>query len=200
MKRQWVVKVSGALFVLSVLLLVVSPMVIHRYYENGVLQLWSARYTKAAARLDAARTDGQRFYPLTELAMGAFYLGLTNEARGYAQRLLAMAPRFQHTWNYGNAIHDGNAVLGRIAVRQGRLDDARRYLIEAGKTPGSPQLNSFGPDMGLAQDLLKRGERATVIEYLNLCRRFWEMQRNLLDGWAQAIKAGKTPDLEDKYQ
>jgi hypothetical protein len=85
-------------------------------------------------------------------------------------------------------------------VQEGRLDDAKRCLIEAGKTPGSPQLDSFGPDMGLAQDLLERGERETVLEYLKLCRRFWDGHGYLLDRWSQEIKAGKTPDLEDKYQ
>jgi tetratricopeptide (TPR) repeat protein len=185
--------------VLGGILLAVSPLLVRHYYQNAELQLWRDRYTKAAKRLDTATEDHQRFYPLTELATSALYLGFTNEARAYAQRLLAMTPQFQDSWNYGNAVHDGNEVLGRIAVQEGRLDDAKRFLIEAGKTPGSPQLDSFGPDMGLAQDLLEKGERETVLEYLKLCRRFWKHRGDLLDQWSQAIKAGKTPDLQDKY-
>lgn len=84
-------------------------------------------------------------------------------------------------------------------MQAGRLDEAKRCLIEAGKNPGSPQLDNLGPDMGLAQDLLERGERETVLEYLKLCRKFWKDSRDLLDQWSQAIKAGKTSDLEDNY-
>jgi tetratricopeptide (TPR) repeat protein len=199
-KRQWVVKVLGTLLAVGGLLLAVSPLLIRHYYRNREFQLWRDRHARAVKRLDTATKDGQRFFPLTELAQSALYLGLTNDARGYAQRLIAMAPQFHNSWNYGNAIHDGNEVLGRIAVREGRLDEAKRCLIEAGKTPGSPQLDSFGPDMGLAQDLLERGERETVLEYLKLCRSFWEERGALLDRWSREIKAGTTPDLQDIYQ
>lgn len=70
----------------------------------------------AAKRLEQATTDEARFCPLTELAKGALCFGATSESRAYAQRLLAMAPQFKEDWNYGNAIHDGNEVLGIIAV------------------------------------------------------------------------------------
>jgi hypothetical protein len=87
-------------------------------------------------------------------------------------------------------------VLGRIAVREGRIEDAKRFLIEAGKSPGSPQLDSFGPDMGLAKDLLEKGERDTVLEYFQLCRKFWEVgRRGKLDQWTKDVKAGKMPDF-----
>ena len=196
-KQQWIVKVGWILAVCGGLLIVVGPMAVAHYYKNVELRFWKDRYTKSAERLDKATTDHERFYPLTELARSALYLGFTNDARGYAQRLLTMSPQFQEDWNYGNAIHDGNEVLGRIALQEERLEDAKRFLIEAGKSPGSPQLDSFGPDMGLAQALLERGERETVLEYLKLCRRFWKVGR--LDQWSEAIKAGKTPDLQNKY-
>lgn len=198
-RQRSLAKIVGTVAVLGGILIVVSLLLVHHYYQKAERQLWKDRYAAAASRLDTATEDHERFYPLTELAQSALYLGFTNDARAYAQRLLAMAPNFKDSWNYGNAVHDGNAVLGRIAVQEGRLDDAKRFLIEAGKTPGSPQLDSFGPDMRLAQDLLERGERETVLEYLKLCRRFWEHSGDLLDQWSQAIKAGKTPDLQDKY-
>ena len=55
-------------------------------------------------------------------------------------------------------------VLGLLALNQGNVKPASQYL-DAGSTPGSPQLNSFGPDMSLAQALLEKGERDTVLEY-----------------------------------
>ena len=36
---------------------------------------------------------------------------------------------------------------------------AGKYLVEAAHTPGSPQLNSFGPNVTLAKELLEMGLR-----------------------------------------
>jgi hypothetical protein len=54
------------------------------------------------------------------------------------------------TGTYGNAIQDGNIVLCRIALLDGKVEAAKVSLKEAGKTPGSPQLGSFGPNMSPA--------------------------------------------------
>jgi hypothetical protein len=102
-------------------------------------------------------------------------------------------PKYKTDWNYGNAVQDANLVLGRLAVREGKLEAAKKYLLASGKSHGSPQMNSFGPNMALAEDLLKKGERDTVLEYLMLCRRFWKMDNGKLDQWTQEVMAGKTP-------
>ena len=75
------------------------------------------------------------------------------------------------------------------------MDDAKRHLLEAGKSPGSPQMDSFGPNMSLAKDLIEKGERDVVVEYFGLCRTFWKMDRGRLDEWTQTVKAGKTPNF-----
>jgi hypothetical protein len=49
--------------------------------------------------------------------------------------------------------------LGLIAVHKNDIETARRELLESGKTPGSPTLNSFGPNMILAKELLEKGAR-----------------------------------------
>ena len=82
-------------------------------------------------------------------------------------------------------------VLGRIAVIDGRIADAGRFLAEAGNTPGSPQLNSFGPNMTLARDLLQRGETVPVLAYFEQVRRFWKMGGERLDAWSAAVEAGR---------
>ena len=46
-------------------------------------------------------------------------------------------------------------------------------LRAAGHTPGSPQLDSFGPDIRLAWDLLQRGQDQAVLDYLHDVARFW---------------------------
>lgn len=134
-----------------------------------------------------------RFYDLSDLAKVAFASGKMDEAREYAEELLTLAPQHKGDWNYGNAIHHGNLILGRIALRDGRIDDAKNLLLEAGKSPGSPQMNSFGPNMSLAKDLLEKGEQEVVLEYFELCRKFWNMGHDNLDGWAKDVKSGNTP-------
>lgn len=128
-------------------------------------------------------------------------------------------------WFYGNSVHDYNQWLGLVALRENRLEEARHYLIMAGKSPGSPQLNSFGPDMILAQKLLKRGphEREAVLLYLDLVADFWAYtppdrldriekehpgatarfqklsaeNRQKIEMWKQQIREGKNPTLNN---
>jgi tetratricopeptide (TPR) repeat protein len=139
--------------------------------------------------------QSSRFYALSKEAKENFAAGRIEQARKDAGELLQLLPRFQGDWNYGNAVHDANFVLGRIAVKEGRIDEAKKYLIAAGKSPGSPQLNSFGPNMSLANDLLQKGQKDVVLEYFELCRGFWRMDRGRLNQWSQDVKAGIAPSF-----
>ncbi len=152
-------------------------------------------YEEAAMILGHSDSSSVQFHALGSAAKGAFVVGRPDEALGYAQELLELAPRFKGDWNYGNAIHDGNLVLGRVAVKEGRLDDARQYLLAAGKTPGSPQLDTFGPNMSLAKDLLEAGEKESVLQYFDLCKQFWKMGGGDLSRWSRSVKWGGTPDF-----
>jgi len=145
--------------------------------------------------LAKATTEQERFYALNDAAKDSFVQGKKEDARRYAEELLALIPKYQGDWNYGNAIQDANLVLGRIAVTEGRLDDAKQHLLAVGKSPGSPQMNSFGPNMSLAKDLLEKGERDVVLEYFELCRKFWKLERGNLDQCRDEVKAGKVPDF-----
>jgi tetratricopeptide (TPR) repeat protein len=153
------------------------------------------RLQRAMKELDAAKTSEERFYALNDAAKESFVVGKIEDARKCAQELIVLLPQFQRDWNYGNAMQDANLVLGRIAVHEGRIDDAKHYLLEAGKSPGSPQMDSFGPNMSLAKDLLEKGERQAVLDYFELCRKFWEMSDGRLDKWSQQVKDGKIPDF-----
>jgi hypothetical protein len=139
--------------------------------------------------------EQNRFYGLDAVAMTAFEAGDIGKAETYANELLKLAARYRESWNYGNAIHKGNIVLGRIRLRQGDLEKAKSYLLSAGATPGSPQLNSFGPNMTLAKELLEKGERDVVLHYFDLCRKFWKLPEDRLDVWTADVKAGKIPDF-----
>ncbi len=145
------------------------------------------------------KTSGQRgrdlFYNLADLAKRALDAGENDKAEAYSKQLLQMAPRYSKDWNYGNAIFYGNFVLGRIAVKRGSLKQAGQYLLAAGATPGSAQLDSFGPNMILAKELLQKGQSGVVLQYLALCRNFWEDGHRQLDEWSAEVRNGGIPDF-----
>jgi len=147
------------------------------------------------ARLQKAKSEEDRFYALGDAAKQAFTKGDYTDAKTCAEELATLAPKYKGNWNYGNAIQDSNVVLGRLALREGRVEDAKSHLIEAGKSPGSPQMNSFGPNVSLAKDLLEKGEKQIVIEYFTLCKSFWEMHRGRLDDWIALAQGGRVPDF-----
>lgn len=157
----------------------------------------NARQAFEAFREAAATQRGEeRFDTLDYLAAAALQTGEMSAARSVAEELLKLAPDYRKNWNYGNAIYTGNAILGQVALAEGDVEAARRYLLAAGDTPGSPQLNSFGPDLALAQALLDRGENETVLTFLEKISKFWSMDRGKLDVWMKAIRAGKKPRLD----
>jgi len=90
---------------------------------------------------------------------------------------------------------DGHMVLGRVALKRGDVETAKRELLLAGATPGSPQLDSFGPNMSLAKDLLEKKQADTVIEYFALCGKFWKLEDGNLKRWSVLAKAGEMPDF-----
>jgi len=75
------------------------------------------------------------------------------------------------------------------------VEIAERELLLAGATPGSPQLDSFGPNMSLAKDLLEHKQSDTVVEYFRLCAKFWDLERGSLKRWSVLAKAGEMPDF-----
>ena len=148
-----------------------------------------------AERELAAASATKRVYRLGDAAKAAFDRGDFAKAARYADELERLTASSPHDWNYGNAIQDVNLVHGRLALRAGKKDAANAFLLAAGRSPGSPQMDSFGPNMSLANDLLRAGERDVVIEYFDLCRVFWRDGHPLLDQWTADVRAGRTPQF-----
>jgi hypothetical protein len=119
--------------------------------------------------------------------------------RDTAERVLVDNETCRRTYLYGNAIHWANIALGWAALAHDDLEAAAEHLVRAGKTPGSPQLNSFGPDRDLARALLDRGERTSVLTYLGDCARFWAENEALIEQWSAAIERGEPTRLEPAY-
>lgn len=139
------------------------------------------------------KDDLYRFYLLTKMAPIAVDAGSLPKAFRYATRLLRSASKYRKDWNHGNALHHAHSALGRVALRRKRIPDAKKHLVASARTKGSPQLNSFGPTFDLAAELLARGEGKTVVRYLELCRKFWNMGEKSIDAWTRGIReSGKT--------
>lgn len=139
-----------------------------------------------------------RIHSLPKRARAAFDAGELKFAKQFADECLALtksAELDEYFQNDGNAIHQGHLVLGRVALREGDLEQAKAHLIESGKTTGSPQLGSFGPNMSLAKELLEQGEREIVLEYLEMCEKFWERGSDRLAEWKDQITNGKVPQF-----
>ncbi len=141
-----------------------------------------------------------------DLAQAALEAGETELAKKHAAETLQKNTDTKN-WNYGNIIHDANQILGRCALREGKLADAKAHLLKAGATPGSPQLNSFGPQLQLARELLEKGEKEAVLQYLVLVSKFSASDNEelalgkqvsneyaaLIAGWKREIAEGKIP-------
>jgi hypothetical protein len=163
--------------------------------EKGDPQSPKQRLRLALSKLAEADAPEKRFYALGAAAKESFAAGKIEDAQKYAQELMTLLPSFQASRDYGNAISDANLVLGRIAVHNGNIEDAKRYLITAGESPVTPQLENYGPNMSLAKDLLLKGERQVVLDYFEQCRTSWINDGGRLGQWSQQVTAGKVPDF-----
>jgi hypothetical protein len=131
---------------------------------------------------------------LARLARTAYAAHEYRKAESYAVEALEASKRGVFWWT-GDAIHDGNLVLGRLALRRGDAIAAGQFLVAAGQTPGGSNLASTGPGMALARDLLRAGEKDVVITYLEECRSFWNANRGKLAEWLALVRAGLLPDF-----
>ena len=165
-------------------------------------QRWNGATTYSTPELD-------RFYSLSAKMSAAYKADQLGAADALAQEYLQLAKRFPCNWNYGNAIHNANSILGLVALREGRKAQAVSYLGAAGATPGSPQLDSFGPSLLLARELAKVGEHKAAANYLRSVQRFWRARDMSTTGllfpyladpdpistWIKELDKGRVPDF-----
>ena len=137
-----------------------------------------------------------KFLLLPNMSKSAIMIKNTEVAQKYSDELIFLADKYKNSWNYGNAIHDANMVLGLIALDKNNLDKAKCYLLKAGETPGSPQITNFGPNLLLAKALLDIGEHQTVLKYFRSLTNVWKNDDKRLNTWISTIEDGGTPYLE----
>lgn len=112
---------------------------------------------------------------LQEEGWAALAAGDSIGAMAIGDRLLELAGEVtEEDWNnFGSLLHDGHIFRSCSLLRRGDVDGATAELDAAGQTPGSPTLNSFGPDITLAWELLQQGQDEAVIKYFHDVSRFW---------------------------
>jgi hypothetical protein len=165
--------------------------------ENEHKNLESASHTSPSNEHNNMEEseEEKRFYGLTKSLQEKYEAGEIQEVKSSISEIKGLLPNYEDNWNYGNAVHKMNIVAGRIALQEGKIEEAKMYLISAGKTKGSPQLNSFGPDMTLAKELLEKGEGEVVIQYFNLCSVFWKREFSSLNKWKEIVQKGEIPEF-----
>ncbi|WP_116124682.1 hypothetical protein [Lewinella sp. IMCC34183] len=119
------------------------------------------------------------------------YLAVNSIAQDYLQA----AEQHRNSSHYGNAIHQANTLLGLVHLQEGDVERAATCLLDSARTPGSPQLTAFGPNMLLAAGLLEAGERHSVLRYLKECRKLWKLSFGSLWRWRRQILRGGSPDF-----
>lgn len=150
------------------------------------------RYEKL---LEAATDSYEKFALTMKASTAALAAGETKKAKVYAQSTLQQADALSINSIDGTAIHVGNLVLGHVVLAEGDVTEAKRLLLEAGKTKGSPPLDTFGPNMRLAKELLAMGEKEVVLQYFDLCAKFWELHHDRLDEWKAIVIKGGIPNF-----
>jgi hypothetical protein len=86
-------------------------------------------------------------------------------------------------------------VLGRVALDQGDVATAKVELMTSLNFAGYQK-----PDFALAQDLLDKGERGAVLEFLERVRSSWRNDQGAIDHYIRLVKSPGQPDLMANYR
>lgn len=117
---------------------------------------------------------------------------------GHLARATEIAKTLLEKYRDADSIHAAHQILGRIALREDRLDEAEQHLLDSARVKGSPALMSFGPSMILAKELLEKNRKQTVLEYFELCGKFWTMGGKRLKDWSESIQNNEAPDFRER--
>ena len=137
----------------------------------------------------------QRFYNLSTLMEQAYSSQQHALAEELANEYLDLAEVYSCNWNYGNAVHDGHRMLGLLSLERGEIERAAWFLLDSARTQGSIQLNSFGPNFDLANQLITHGKYKEVLSYLESVEQFWVYDQGMLQSWKHDIKNGRVPEM-----
>jgi hypothetical protein len=139
--KSFLIFIGG--FITAIIVLAGGGYIAMQYYTNiteGYQSEWMPDFHEelfeSAAELAAAKTEYKRWLALGDVGLWSVDNGSLDIAEKFANESLTIEKKYKNDWNYGNAIHKGHLTLGRIALRRNNIEEAKKQLILAGKTPG----------------------------------------------------------------
>jgi hypothetical protein len=143
------------------------------------------------------RNPGADPIMMNEVCRVALEVNDVTKAQSCAERMLAKAEALKEEPHgvSGDDLNKAHNFVGRVALRKGDLKKAKQELLAAGNVPCDGTLTSFGPNMALAKDLLEIGEREVVLQYFELCEKFWPYDSRQLAAWKLAVQKGEVPQF-----
>jgi tetratricopeptide (TPR) repeat protein len=192
--------------ILSILIILVIPVVlyvglyvytVYLYEPDSLTQAYiEEKDPKKKLKLLERRLNNdeyERWAWLDDAAELAYESEDYKKAKQYSLESLSLSGEYVNDWNYGNSIHNANMVLGRLSLQDGEIESAKEYLLKSAKSKGSPQLDTFGPSLILAKELLETGEKEAVIKYLHSVSTFWEMDNGCISRLINEIENNNPP-------
>ena len=182
-------------------------------YSNAIYRKSSPEgfLAEYETHLNESANPQNRFVNLPYAAKAALEAGQFQKAEAYAIEALqwadSQAEKHKKSSNprsspgVGTIDFYSNFVLGRLAVSRGDIRSAEMYLVAAGKTSGDAVLDSYGPNMSLANELLKAGDaqsREQVVLFLQECRVFWKIDPKVLDDWIAGVAREEAVDFKEQ--
>jgi tetratricopeptide (TPR) repeat protein len=141
-----------------------------------------------------SKIDRDRGHVLIEVSKAAFDAGEHARARIAAEEMFRISLTDA---NPADTLHAAHTILGRLALKEGNIEEAKRCLAAAAEAIVT-KAGVFAPgprELWLAHELLERGERTAVIEYLQRCSAVWQDPWHRADIWTSAIERGEVPDF-----
>lgn len=121
---------------------------------------------------------------------------IPSEARSQALYLIERHESQPKNELYIFGLHDSHITIGRLFLRDGNLEKAKEALTQSLRVPTTPALQTLGPRMTLAADLLAQKEKQAVMNYLDQAEKIWtqnDTAKKKISIWRQEIAAGKIP-------
>ncbi|MDR3614098.1 MAG: hypothetical protein P4L53_11095 [Candidatus Obscuribacterales bacterium] len=132
--------------------------------------LWDGHEEQALAHyatLCTGRDSEALFSDLSSVPAIAFEAGQLDRARESSDKVLGLSKKYRKSRFYGEAVNNAHTTLGRLALITGDVEKAKHHLAMSIVDIASATMCSFGPKLDLASELVKAGENASVLEYLD---------------------------------
>jgi hypothetical protein len=168
---------------------------VRKTYLNKALEVGEKNLAILKKERSSTR-DSKRADLLPQLAELDFEIGNYTKVNNYARELVLEFGDDETDFLYADATHLANYWLGRVALKENKIKEAKDYLLISIKAPLRKKSDLyFYPKLELADELLQLNEKDVVLEYLKLCEQLSLADKTLIDKWLVDIKAGKKTEL-----